>query len=730
MSSTDLDLDKLKSILKEIDRVKKDHETPGAALQISANDLAAVMRSFGGPNHNLAYLVLTSLCGLLRDQQQKSKASSEQATESVARLFIPHLEEGFRAITDDDTRPPMLLLIALLQIDSDVGTLLFLREGTIQWLEEQPDLFPQEPTTIHRICTTLSIASGLTRCRGAVREHFLSWLEGQYLNSKDERTRASAAVSLTKLSRMVQNEDDLSKIPQQLGDEHTIPWSRNDQEIANTFKSLIINGKGESEDGLQVVIDSVEGLAYLTDRTNVKESLSKDTGFLKHLFALVPPIKKGNSLIAQGIDEGPVAKANISLVYGSCIIILHLVQYAPRLTEEESQVEKLRKLASRGTARVGEPLKSANDADEVRESDEIVATRGKRLISAGVLPVLATLARSESMATRQAIGQSYLSLVEPKENRGAVLQNGGGKAIRSMISSFAAPSSSTKTLELPIQSLPTIQALAKLTITTDPRILFGPSDSDTLDAIRPMKQLLLHPHSSLLQKFESLMALTNLASTSQKATDRIVTDDIVGQLDSLILDDHPLVRRAANELLCNVVSTERLMKRYGAGAELVAVPPKGVVSRLHILLALSDSDDLATRKAASGTLATLLSISPSCAKALLSIEKGPQGVFAILGDLIDSSRASGQGGPPLQQNDSLQLVHRGVVCLQRIFTSAKPAGMEEKIIEAARLEKLTSVLANCIKPLMDDCKSTSGTGLQEILLTATECLRWLTDRGI
>src|SRR5258708_37138683 len=113
MSSTDLDLDKLKSILKEIDRVKKDHETPGAALQISANDLAAVIRSFGGPNHNLAYLVLTSLCGLLRYQQQKSKASSEQATETVARLFIRHLEEGFREIPDDNTPSSMLILIAL-----------------------------------------------------------------------------------------------------------------------------------------------------------------------------------------------------------------------------------------------------------------------------------------------------------------------------------------------------------------------------------------------------------------------------------------------------------------------------------------------------------------------------------------------------------------------------------------------------------------------------------------
>jgi len=251
-----------------------------------------------------------------------------------------------------------------------------------------------------------------------------------------------------------------------------------------------------------------------------------------------------------------------------------------------------------------------------------------------------------------------------------------------------------------------------------------------LDAIRPLKQLLLHPHSSLLQKFESLMALTNLASSSQKARDRIVTDDIVSQLDSLILDDNPLVRRAANELLCNVISTERLMKRYGADAELAAVPPKGVVSRVHILLALSDSEDFSTRKAASGTLATLLSISPSCAKALLSIDKGPQGVFTILGDLIDSSRPSGQDGPPLSQNDSLQLAHRGVVCLQSIFTIAKPVGMEEKVIEAARVERLTSALVNCIKPLMGDASSASRSDLQGILLTATECLRWLTDKGI
>ena len=724
MSSPDLDLGKLKAILKEIDGVKKDDENPGATLKITTNDLTVVVRSFDSPNHNLAYLVLTSLCGLLRDQQQRTKASNGQATESIARLFIPHLEEGFRATTPDDTRGAMLLLIALLQIDGDVGAILFLREGTIQWLEEQPDLFPQAPVIIHRICTTLSIASGLKRCRSAICEHFLSWLEGQYLNSKDERTRASAAVSLTKLSRTVQNEDDLSTLPQ-LGDELAASWSKNDQELASTLRSLIVKGSGG--EGLQAVIDAVEGLAFLTDKTDVKESLSKDPEFLKRLFTLVPPIRKGNNLIAQKVGESPVTKANASLVYGICVIILHLVQYAPRLTEEEAQIEKLHKLTNR---EAGQPGKSANEVDDARESDEIVAARGKRLISAGVLPVLATLARSESAATRQAVGQSYLSLVEPKENRGAVLQSGGGKALRSMISSLVAPSSSTKALDLPIESLPTIQALAKLAITTDPRILFGPSDSDTLDAIRPLKQLLLHPHSTLLQKFESLMALTNLASTSQTATDRIVTDDVVRQLDSLILDDNHLVRRAANELLCNVISTERLMKRYGADVELAAVPPKGVVSRMHVLLALSDTDDLATRKAASGTLATLLSISPSCTKALLSIEKGPQGVFAILGDLIDSSRPSDRDPPSLPLNDGLQLAHRGIVCLRSIFMSARPAGMEEGVIEAARTEKLTSALVNCIKPIMDDGTRTSEASPQGILLAATECLRWLTDKGI
>ncbi|KAF8330782.1 armadillo-type protein [Cantharellus anzutake] len=729
MSSADSDPDELRSLWRRIDSV----QGTDTSAKISSSDLTVVVRSFGGSNHNLAYGILTSLCTSLREHQ-RSKISDQQATESISRLFIPFLEDGFRATIVDEARGPLLLLIALLQLDNDVGTYLLLREGTIQWLEELLELFPHESSVIQGVCTALSIAGGSKKCQNLIRERFLSWLEARCQNPKDERTSASAAVALAKLSRV---QDDASATPL-TGDTPATVRSKSDEELAHIMKSIITKDRGNEvkEGEFQAVIDSVEGLAYLTDATTIKESLAADAEFLRRLFSLVPSIKRGNNLIARKIDESPEARANASLIYGICVIILQFVQYAPRLTEEEGQIQKLRKLAISGNLQRGEKSEERNTGDDERESDEVVASRGKRLISAGVLPVLATLARSESAASQQAVGQSYLSLVQPKENRGAVLQSGGGKAILSIIGHFLAPSSSsltktkTTTSGLPVQALPTIQALAKLAITTDPRILFGPSETGIFDAIRPLKQLLLHQHSSLLQKFESLMALTNLASTSQTAAQRIATDDVISQMDSLILDNHPLIRRAANELLCNIVATEGLLKRYGADVEATAVPPKGVISRMHILLALSDSEDLATRKAASGTLATLLSISPLCVKSLLSVEKGPQGVLAILGDLIDPSRSTGRDSSPLLQNDTLQLAHRGVVCFKSIFDSEKDASMERKVLEAAKTEKLAPALVSLIKSISDGEPSRKGGSVQGILFTAAECLKWLTDKGL
>jgi len=167
-----------------------------------------------------------------------------------------------------------------------------------------------------------------------------------------------------------------------------------------------------------------------------------------------------------------------------------------------------------------------------------------------------------------------------------------------------------------------------------------------------------------------------------------------------------------------------------------------VISRLHLLLGLSDSEDVKTQCGASGALATLLPVSPAACKALLSVEKGPAGVFAILGDIVDPSRLEEVGDedgdedgtptPPTPKPDSgemLQLAHRGVVCIWALLSKAQRLGMEDAVLKAAVDEVIAAALVKLINPLLEgEVRKTPGP--RRIIMTAAQALKWLNDRGV
>ncbi|KAF9518259.1 hypothetical protein BS47DRAFT_330566 [Hydnum rufescens UP504] len=786
---------KLQTILKHVDRARKDVPSNEPYGNVSAEDIALVVNAIGSSLHNLSHLVLSTIVFFLRESGQKQNQTNETVTHNISHLFVPIMDMGMRSADDQECGRALFLLVALMQIDPLSGVFLFLRDGMLEWLEELPELFPTFPLVQRQLAVLFSLASNQAACRSIVMANFLPWLELQARVSTDTQIRTSCAVALTKLARA---EDaagndgiDLSGTSQEDMAERAKSKRSQTDELATLLRNTIVHAhEGDNNEILSPVIDSIEGLAYLSVEVALRESLSKDQKLLQCLFALLPVIRRGGNLVAQPIDDVPAAKKiNTALVYGISVIISNIVAFPPRLTEEESQLAKLRKLANPVTSKPGGPLGMttgmSSTVPEDQESDASVIERGKRLIKAGVLPALTALARAESVPTRHAVGRAYLSLVEPNENRGPILQNGGSKTLMSLIrgalssvsssspGSMAHPASSQNLLA--VDDLTLIQALAKLAITTSPRLLFGTSDSALIDAIRPFSLLLLHPRSSLLQRFEAMMALTNLASVSAVLANRVATVDLATKLDVLILDDHIMVRRAATELVCNLIHTDVMFARYGGKLSLdnksmlsaqakepsatapatpktstsapLSTPPTAVISRVHVLLALSDVEDQPTRLAACGALAMLLSNSASACRALLSIEKGPSGVFTILGDILDPSRVrdedSAEGSSPgivqvssplapvALPGDALQLAHRAVVCTWSILSNAPSIEMEEEVIEAANKEGLAAALVALVKPLTDNHNTIPQQPQtpSEIILSGVQCLKWLMERG-
>ncbi|KAF9515053.1 hypothetical protein BS47DRAFT_1381711 [Hydnum rufescens UP504] len=783
---------KLQTILKDMRRARNDNEPYG---NVSAENIALVVHAFGTSLHNLSHLVLSTIVFFLRESGQKQNQTNETVTHNISDLFIPIMDMGMRSADNKECGRALFLLVALMQIDPLSGVFLFLRDGMLEWLEELPELFPTFPLVQRQLAVLFSLASNQAACRSIVRANFLSWLELQARVSTDTQIRTSCAVALTKLARAEDaagNGIDLSGTSQEDMAERARSKRSQTDELGTLLRNTIVHAhEGDNNEILSPVIDSIEGLAYLSIEVALQESLSKDQKLLQCLFSLVPVIRRRNNLVAQSIDDVPAAKkTNAALVYGISVIISNIVAFAPRLTEEESQLAKLRNLANPVTAKPGGLLGmttgTPSTVPEDRESDASAIERGKRLIKAGVLPALTALARAESVPTRHAVGRAYLSLVEPNENRGPILQNGGSKTLMSLIRSAlssvssSSPGSMTHPASsqnlLAVDDLTLIQALAKLAITTNPGLLFGTSDSALIDAIRPLSLLLLHPRSSLLQRFEAIMALTNLASVSAVLANRVATVDLATKLDVLILDDHIMVRRAATELVCNLIHTDVMFARYGGKLSLanksvpsaqaktisatapatpkmststsLSTPPEAVISRVHVLLALSDVEDQPTRLAACGALAMLLSNSASACRALLSIEKGPSGVFTILGDILDPSRVRDEVGakgsshrinqvsspsaPVALSGDALQLAHRAVVCTWSILSNAPSIEMEEEVIEAAKKEGLAAALVALVEPLTDNHNTIphQPPSSSQIILSGVQCLKWLMERGV
>jgi len=444
-------------------------------------------------------------------------------------------------------------------------------------------------------------------------------------------------------------------------------------------------------------LDAVEGLAYMSVEPFVKEDLSKDSPFLKKLFSFIPTGRRTSST--------PSDASNHSLIYGILNIIHYLSVYRPPLSPDQEQVMKLRRMAKPGATSSRGPEEQISD---ILEDDPHVRERGRNLVKNGALNVLATALRlADSDGVRLTVGRILLNLSVDKENRGKILQSGGARTLGEIIRKALSANQS----EVDVSILEPIQALTKLAITSSPTQVFGPDSGAVYDAIRPFTILLTHPDSSLLQRFEAIMALTNLSSHGIEAAGRVAqADGLLTKIEFLMLEDHVLIRRAATELICNLVAgSDSVYKRYSDG--------NAAKSRLHVLVALSDVEDLPTRLAASGALASLTS-SPDTCRSLYDLERDHRRILSILTTRIDPSFGSDE--PHINASPDPGMVHRGVVCIRNLFINLEPT-LRERLKEESDLTGILNVLiavteGNAEKP--------------EILQPTAEALKCLMELGL
>ncbi|KAF7972595.1 hypothetical protein HWV62_17400 [Athelia sp. TMB] len=671
MASADVtDSQTFNSILKK----SQIHETP-LPSELSYL-IAAFLPSQLVDHRSKAYLVLSSFCQGVRSSFTSSKSGKDgldPAAESLTKIFAPLVISQLEGDTEQDALGGLTFLTALFQVDWQTASSIILQDGVIEHVADLYDIYPSPQISLE-VAHLLGQASGYKPCRAVIPSQFMDWLRSKSRQTSDIALRGAAAIALIKLSRG--SAADAADATKPAGRVET----NQDGDLTRLMTNLVI----ESDDKASLA-DATEGLAYLSTDPSVKEALANDSEFLSRLFGLVVHTKPKTK--TKTIQE-----PNTSLLYGVLVIIANLSAYRPRLSEEDAQLEKLKQMA-----KAGKSAATAKDVPEldVLDDDEHAKRRCRKLIAGGALDVMTTLPNLESRGIRVSAGKAFLSFVEDKDNRGKILQSGGGKALSQLIRQALSSLGSAKSALLDVTDLDAIQALAKLAITASPVQVFGPNVGAAYDAIRPLTLMLLHPSSTLLQQFESMMALTNLSSQGQDAATKVgMAEGLMNKVELLLLEQHPLVRRAAMELICNLIAgSDAIFERYGGSENSV-----GSRSKLQVLLALSDVDDVPTRLAASGALATVTS-SPSACKAVLELQRERKRVFPILAQLIDPTVVSLEEEEETEETKAIAepgLVHRGVICTRNILLSVSDDQVKKRLASEAAEAGLVNALANII----------------------------------
>ena len=360
---------------------------------------------------------------------------------------------------------------------------------------------------------------------------------------------------------------------------------------------------------------AVEGLAFLSLDAEVKEALISKEKILKILCSMP---KSGEQ----------------SLLYGLATIFVNLTNSYDK-PERNPELEELGKYA-------GENVPKEHELD----AEEFVKKRVSSLLSQGIVPALLGLAAVESDVIHEQVARVFLALVGDVANRGTVIQQGGVRALLLLTSTNTSKGKLLAT-----------QALAKIAITSDPKLSFPGQRS--LEVIRPLVQLL--KSESGLQQFESLMALTNLSSMTQDARQRIVTEGAIPLAESLMFEEHDLIRRAATELLCNMIQMSEVHERF----------LNDDIERVKLWALFSGEEDFELARAAAGGLAQLTHDPRICTKVMQV-----KSTIPILKELLASEKE--------------ELQHRAAYIVANLMAASKDIGSE--IVASDVLEILMALL--------------------------------------
>ncbi|KAF2656552.1 ARM repeat-containing protein [Lophiostoma macrostomum CBS 122681] len=571
----------------------------------------------------------------------------ELAPETAQKLISNFITYRVQKSTADRLIVAFSAAAAIFPINVSSAAALFLTDGFVSTLA--PMVLMKKSQKLEQAALELINAACVDKtCRDSINRHCRQWLEDTVGSCTDKHRANIAAVILVKLGE---------EPPPTDGPQIIVPGHVDQDDLVSRFKSMILSPDATLKQ------DSVEGLAFASLRPIVREELANDPRFLKHLVELLK-----SSL------------SDKNTLYGGLTIFTNLTTYLPIQSEDEKRMAQLKAYAE---------TRKPSDPNPLQDEAHVTA-RCKRVLDAGIVPLLIASSKKASPSVITHTLSILLSLSQSKSNRGILAQQGAVKLLIQLWDHISSSSTASSTATpFPPTALPTAaHALSRILISTNPSHIFT-SSLPAPSAIRPLTTLLRPTDSSTwqLHAFESLLALTNLASLDPDTATFIITSCFDTVNDDLVLSPNTLVRRAAMELLCNLMAAP-------AGIEKFADGSKRATQRLHILLAMTDVDDVATRSAAGGALAMLV----SCDEGVDAVLGNERGVEFLLG---------------LCRDESEDVRHRGVVCIRSVIAAEGVIG--ERGVQAVKQKGGVETLKGLLKE----------SRRQEVLALGVETLKIL-----
>ncbi|KAL8762357.1 MAG: hypothetical protein Q9184_001619 [Pyrenodesmia sp. 2 TL-2023] len=596
------------------------HDFDGRALKGIARLLAAdTGRLHPMIDEDIFYAILCSLDyrqpNEVRSQATLATAKYLELSETNCQTYICRfIPERIKKGLSEDLVLAFSAAAAVFPIMPTQAAALFLTEGFVPsllpLLEKKNGSVKVEQAALNM----LSAACIDNACRKVIKKHCTQWLQRVMNAGKDDRPGLAAVILAKVLDPTMPGKDTAGK-DQSEGDAV--------DNLVSMFKKLL------SDPGEVNKQSSIEGLAYASIQPPVKDALVNDRLFLVRLMDLLK-----------------ASKLQPTVTFGILTVIDHLTRYLPVLSEEQKKMDQLKAYANASTS---------VDKTDPRDEDTAVTQRCKAVVDAGAVSAFVAIASHLSAASTAIVVNIMLSLTRTPSLRGTIAQQGGARFLLLKYSAIAGTSDTDKQARYTAA-----HALARILISMDPTLLFPVAGSPPLTStIRPILSLVTESQSdisegprNLLPTFEALLALTNLASTPSDEASEVIVRLALPTIEDLLLSNNTMVQRAATELVCNLAS-------FAVGMQAFADGSPAADRRLHILLALADVEDTATRKAAAGALATLTGFE----SAVRGILKRERGVEILLG---------------LCEDEDEEIVHRGLFCVGNLVEMDGSTGAEAR----------------------------------------------------